>query len=71
MLFNDLYKGKSDHESESNDLAFFRMLIDKIFKKQFIMRQEYFNWTLSLLTDPKLVTKGFKKINFLDKIAAF
>jgi hypothetical protein len=71
MLFNNLYPEKNSRGDNKQDLEFYKQLTSKIFKDGFKMRNEYFNWLMTLFTNHKATIKGFSKIDFMDKIASF
>lgn len=43
----------------------------KLWKDGFKMKSQYPNWIMTLFTKPESTLKGFRKIDFMDKIAAF
>lgn len=69
-MFSKIQDEKFSVDREK-ELDFFEQLNDKIWKKSYKMRQQYFNWMITLFTSPKDTIKGFDKIDFMDKIAAF
>jgi hypothetical protein len=58
-------------KSIEEQIHFYTQLKDTIWKDGYKMRNQYFNWLMTLLNNPKDVLKGFSKINFMDKIASF
>jgi hypothetical protein len=70
MLFNEIYN-KGNKVDSQKALDFYKQLNEKIWKDNFKMKNQYFNWVMTLFTNPKATLKGFKKIDFMDKIASF
>jgi len=71
MLFNNLHPEKPHKPVNKNDLDFYKQLINKVFKDGFKMKNEYFNWVLTLFNNHKATINGFEKIDFMDRIASF
>lgn len=70
LIFNEIRMGGGVLAQGSNQ-EFYKSLKDTIWKDGYKMRNEYFNWIMTLFNNPHAALKGFKKIDFLDKIAAF
>jgi hypothetical protein len=71
MMFNTVYSSNSMTKSIEEQIHFYTQLKDTIWKDGYKMRNQYFNWLMTLLNNPKDVLKGFSKINFMDQIASF
>ena len=67
---NKIYPKNVATESEES-MEFYKQLKNKIWKDGYKMKNEYFNWVMTLFNNPKGVLKGFKQIDFMDKIASF
>ena len=69
MMFNEIHS-KNFTPGIGKEENFYKQLKDKIWKDGYKMRNEYFNWILTLFNNPKGIIKGFKQIDFMDKIAS-
>ncbi|CAI2381807.1 unnamed protein product [Moneuplotes crassus] len=70
MIFNEIHKKNQVFQKGENE-EFYKSLKNTIWKNGYKMRNEYFNWVMTLFNSPHAALEGFKKIDFLDKIAAF
>lgn len=71
MLLNEIYSRSTLKNDYQKSLDFYKQLVEKFWKDGFKMKNQYFNWLMTLFTNPKNSMKGFRKIDFLDKIASF